>query len=417
MSSAAVGFQPNHRKAEPGPPILRLARTNSPLRPRDAPEQRQDPLADINARFEKLGRPRMSREDYYGPRACADSSEYAQPTGLSDELMRRARLLNNQRDATVRRNDGDEQNKRPSIREEEIVPVSGLTTTGPHPPPLTKGGLIASASMPLEAGPESVAHKKAVTFSSERTPSRAVRRPHRQSISLLTRPRRDQPDYSRDVFKDAVASRWLSGNAYGLVLQPTILPHVDTCLELNPLLRLPSLNESPNQHRINWEMVFPSTYARCSHAVSETTWSEYLHSPATSPRLRKIYILSKSFPWLIFANPEDANVGVTCGDIIDAIYSYLLLVVRQNEIRYLASSELDASKAAYVHHRTRKDAHGEPAASLMRLSAAMRRIDWLASKSFFRGLDRDDAYVAHRFGTDLPAAFILHSQELAFGGS
>ncbi|KII89369.1 hypothetical protein PLICRDRAFT_53807 [Plicaturopsis crispa FD-325 SS-3] len=415
MSSAAVSLQPNHRKAEPGPSILRLARTNSPLRPRDAPEKGDDPLADLNARFEKLGRPRMSREDYYGPGVCTDSSDYAQPAGLSDDSVRHARLLNSQRDVAARRSDADERNKRPSVYQEEIVPLSGLTSAGPPPPSLTKGGPIAFAPMPPAVRPENVAHKKAVAFSSERTLSRSVPRPHQQSVPPLRRPQRNQPDFSRDVFTDAVAGLWLASNGCGPVLQPMMLPHIEACLELNPLLIPPS--SSQQQHCVQWEIVFRPSYARCSHKVSDKTWSEYLRAPATSPRLRKIFVISKSFPWFINVSPGNVDIGVTCGDVLDAIYTYLYLSVREKDIRDLPSTDLEAFHAAYVRNRSRKDAHGEPAASLLHRSATMRRVDWLARKTFFGGLSRDNAYVAHRFGTDLPATFILHSQELPFEGS
>ncbi|KII89381.1 hypothetical protein PLICRDRAFT_110081 [Plicaturopsis crispa FD-325 SS-3] len=198
----------------------------------------------------------------------------------------------------------------------------------------------------------------------------------------------------------------------GPVLQPLLLPHVEACLELNPLLSPPSPDETP-QHRVNWEMLFPSSYARCSHTVSEETWSEHLYSPATFPRLRTIFIISRSFPWIIDVNPEDVNIGVTCGDVLDEIYSYLHVKVVREEIRALPSSDLSAFNAAYQKNRARRDEHGEPAISLLRRSAAMRRLDWLSRKTFFGGLDRDDAYISERFGVAFPATFVLHPRETA----
>ncbi|KII89368.1 hypothetical protein PLICRDRAFT_175558 [Plicaturopsis crispa FD-325 SS-3] len=406
---------PTSPRAEPDPTILRSVRTNSPLSPRDASNEKEDALVEVNARFEKLGRPQMSLEDCYGPGARSEHHDHlarpSQPGGIPD-LVRHNGLLTSQRDVAGRRIDAIAQDTLPFLYQQQFVPVFGPGLVGPYPNSLINRELVASNSKASGVLPEYVVYRKAATFPSEKKPPPASRRPRRRSVTPLRRPRQDQPDHSRDLFRDVVVNHWLTGSNYGPVLPTLLLPHVDACPELNPLL-CPPLLDKTFSHRVNWEMLFPSSYARCSHTVSEKTWSEHLHSPATFPRLRKIFIVSRSFPWIIHINPEDFNVGITCGDVLDEIYSYLYVRVVREEIRVLPPSDLNAFDAAYHHNRTRRDEHGEPTVSLMRHSAAMRRLDWLSHKTFFGGLSRDDAYIAERFSVAMPGAFVLHSQDTA----
>ncbi|KII89367.1 hypothetical protein PLICRDRAFT_605524 [Plicaturopsis crispa FD-325 SS-3] len=380
---ASSSSRPNHRQAEPGPSILRTTIPDPARHLREQPERQADPISDITSRFEKLARPQTSREDYYGPHA---------------------RITN----ATTDENDLMTHDKRP-FRHEINVGRQGFETyliavRGPASP---IGGRSASLF--------DYTHEQRL-LPSGRTTRPVAKLPIRRSGSPLLRPWTHQPDHSRDAFKDAIVDHWLAGPGHGPVLKPILLHHVDTSLDLNPLLCPPS-GEAQQQNRIDWEIVFPSSYARCSHEVSAKAWSEYLRSPATFPRTRKIYIVCRSLPWVIQVNPEDASIGITCGDVLDEIYSDLYIPVLEGEVQALSPLEITACTVAYRANRTRKDAHGEPASSLLKHSPAMRRLDWLARNIYFGGLARDDAYIVQRFGIDMPAAFVLHSHETAIGAN
>lgn len=194
-----------------------------------------------------------------------------------------------------------------------------------------------------------------------------------------------------------------------------MLPQLQATPELNPLLGpVPSPGDKSGQHCVSWEILFPpSSYACASPAMSKSAWADHLRSPATFPRLRKLFIVSRSFPWVIIAHAEDPNIGITCGDVLDEIYEYLFDLVLQEEVDAVPASDLETFVAAYEANRSRADRRGEPALSLTKRTKAMRQVDWLARNTFFGGLARDDAYIAERFNTAMPAAFILRVQDTA----
>ncbi|KII89380.1 hypothetical protein PLICRDRAFT_606113 [Plicaturopsis crispa FD-325 SS-3] len=215
MSSApADPPQPNHRRGEPGPSILRSTRTNSLLDPGDASNEGEDTVAEVNARFEKLGRPRKSLEDYYGPGARSEhSDDLPRPSrleGSSGKLVQ-DNTLTSQRDMAAHRSDATLQGALPFLYQQQFVPVFGPGLS-PYSLPFINGEMITSASIPPGALPEYIVYRKAVTLPQEQKPSPPVRRPCRRSIPPLKRPRQDQPDHFLDVFRDAVMDHWLTGS-------------------------------------------------------------------------------------------------------------------------------------------------------------------------------------------------------------
>ncbi|KII90004.1 hypothetical protein PLICRDRAFT_685749 [Plicaturopsis crispa FD-325 SS-3] len=200
-------------------------------------------------------------------------------------------------------------------------------------------------------------------------------------------------------------------------IEPLMLPQLQATPELNPLLGpVPSSGDKSGQHRVSWEILFsPPSYACASPAMSQSAWADRLRSPATFPRLRNLFIVSRSFPWVIHAHADDPNIGITCRDVLDEIHNYLYVLVWQEEVDGVPASELESFVAAYEANRSRADHRGEPALSLTKRSKAMRRVDWLVRNTFFGGLDRDDKYIAERFSAAMPAgsAFVLRSQDAA----
>lgn len=207
--------QPNHRLAEPGPSILRSAHANSPPRSRDASDEGEDPLSDVNARFEKLARPRRTREDYYGPGVRRDSSDPvpkpSSHTGLADKLGKFSNISTIQRDVVDCRSDAVAQDKPVFIYQQKFAPVFTPGFTNPSHLSMDARS-AASRSMPPGSIPEYVEYRKAVTLPLDKKPTPAARRPRRRSIPPLERPQQDQPDHSRDVFRDAVVNHWATGN-------------------------------------------------------------------------------------------------------------------------------------------------------------------------------------------------------------
>ncbi|KII89998.1 hypothetical protein PLICRDRAFT_573793 [Plicaturopsis crispa FD-325 SS-3] len=306
-----------------------------------------EPISDVTARFEGLGRPRMSREDYYGSRGRED--DYGS-RGREDDYGSRARTEPLPRPSRPSSSSGDlGRGNSPVAMSSNMIPAAsslldsaaqdkwpfiyqpqcGPSSEGPHPPPLIRGGLVTFGPIPSVNNPP--------------------KRP-------LKRPRPWQPDHSQDAFRDAVSSRWLPGPGYTNAIEPLMLPQLQATPELNPLLGpVPSLGDKSGQHcdksgqhrdnsgqhrdksgqhRVSWEILFSPSYACASPAMSKSAWADHLRSPATFPRLRNnLFIVSRSFPWVINAHAEDPHIGITCGDVLDEIYEYLYVLVRQEEVQ------------------------------------------------------------------------------------
>ncbi|KII89382.1 hypothetical protein PLICRDRAFT_698433 [Plicaturopsis crispa FD-325 SS-3] len=412
MSSAAHPPQPNHRTAIPGRSILRVPTSTSELsrRARDDPERNGDPALSNTARSKTLGRPRTSREDYYGPKAGKSDPlpELSYPTGQS---LPNDNVLAAERDVVVGRRHGPVRDEhRPFVHQQPPGPVARSAIAGRPPPPPMKGTSMFSGSPQSKPRPQYFA-SGAVSVSTNRYLPVAIAKTARYLGKPLQRPRRRQSDYSQDAFKDILVTHWLVGSGYAPVLTPWTLPLVDARPVLNPLLCPPSVDDTSPSHRVKWNMIYLPSYARCSRDVSEEAWSDLLHSPATFPRLRKMFLTSKSFPWTIHVNAEDTKAGVTCGDVLDEIFSYLYDAVLDEELAELSPSEVDTFKAAYRTNRSQRDEHGEPASTLLEYSDEMRRVDWFARNTIFGGLEPDDAYVKERFDSAMPATFVLLSQD------
>ncbi|KII89396.1 hypothetical protein PLICRDRAFT_41042 [Plicaturopsis crispa FD-325 SS-3] len=380
--------QPKHRQINPGPSILRASSSHSPN------HSSRHPTHETSASIalpRTLGRPRTSLDDYYGPQAT-----------ISDDRME----LSLEGPAIAVKSTVGVGGGRNSVGTDKLPLASPplMTTTRPatSSASLIHGKLVASGLAASQ--PQYIAHWGVSTRNERHT----FERPSKHRGLPLRRPSRVQPDHSQDDFRDVVVTTWLAGKTYSPVLNPLHLPRLQALPELNPLLR--SLH-ADGEVRIKWNMLYPSSYATCSPAMSDDEWSQHLHSPATFPRLRRLCIVSKSLPWIIHAHAEDGFVGVTCGDVIDEIHFYLSRFVIQEEVDELSPSHKAAFIAAYRANRSIKDEHGQPAASLNRNADAMRRLDWLARRVSFGGLDRDDDYLAARFAVAVPATFVLCSHE------
>ncbi|KII90003.1 hypothetical protein PLICRDRAFT_29168 [Plicaturopsis crispa FD-325 SS-3] len=162
----------------------------------DSEHTSHDPSSDVTARIEGLGRPRMSREDYYdGSRARPEPlprPSGSRPLSSSGDLGRRnspVPMPSNTIPSSLL--DSVAQDKWPFIYQQQWTPVSGPSLEGPHPPPLIRGGLVTSGPIPSWARPEYTAYGT-VPFPTEERPS--IKNPPKRPSRPLKRPRPWQPD-------------------------------------------------------------------------------------------------------------------------------------------------------------------------------------------------------------------------------
>ena len=172
---------------------------------------------------------------------------------------------------------------------------------------------------------------------------------------------------------------------------------VSAIIRINPLLAPPT----DNNDYLRWNMVFAtSTCFRTTE--SQRSWIRGRDAPATFPRLSQIRIISRTFPWMISVKARRKNLGVTCGEVIEAIAAYMQGDVARKEYESTPSRRRREIWQAYQFNRsTDINAPGG------QLGEQLRRLDWLGNNSRFGGIIRNDDYVKEACGDVLPCTFEL----------
>lgn len=113
-------------------------------------------------------------------------------------------------------------------------------------------------------------------------------------------------------------------------------------------------------------------------APATTLPSSEVAESATSNGARQLRIISRDFPWTLEVSNRKQSV-ITCADVFSAIYVGLSVPLTASEWT-LAD---DTKKSSMI--RANRNRRGG-SVSLGRL----RRIDWLGSRVYFKGLTKDD---------------------------
>ncbi|GJJ06431.1 hypothetical protein Clacol_000623 [Clathrus columnatus] len=109
---------------------------------------------------------------------------------------------------------------------------------------------------------------------------------------------------------------------------------------------------------------------------SSITPTAGIMEPATASRSRFLRIISRDFPWTLEVSNKYQG-PVTCADVFNALYSALSLPLTHAEWTLADDLKKDSLMRANRNRR---------GGQVRRL----RRIDWLGSKVYFKGLMRDD---------------------------
>lgn len=186
--------------------------------------------------------------------------------------------------------------------------------------------------------------------------------------------------------------------ADGPVLEPFLVKVVGAAIKLNPLLAPPS---DTQDDYLRWNMLFHTS--NCYRTTeSQRSWVKGRNAPATHPRMTHIRIISRAFPWMIHARAQNPKLGVTCGEVLDAISTYMYGDVAKKEYENLPPSRKRQIWESYRFNRsTDSNAPGG------RLGEGLKRLDWLSSVSRFGGLVTSDAFVKEHCGDVLPCTFEL----------
>ncbi|KAF8555456.1 hypothetical protein OG21DRAFT_905409 [Imleria badia] len=188
------------------------------------------------------------------------------------------------------------------------------------------------------------------------------------------------------------------GPHYGPVLEPFLAKIVGAVIKLNPLLAPP---HDTQDDYLRWNMLFRTS--NCYRTTEpQRSWARGRNTPATHPRMTHVQIISSAFPWMIQARAHDPKLGLTCGEVLDAISIYMYGDVAKMEYGNLPSKRERQIWENYQFNRsTDSNAPGG------RLGEGLKRLDWLGSSSRFGGLVANDTFVKEHCGDVLPCTFEL----------
>ena len=187
------------------------------------------------------------------------------------------------------------------------------------------------------------------------------------------------------------------------MLDAFIAKVVDVKFELNPLLAPPP-DRPEDRPYLKWNMLFPTAQCQRSSDPGHRSWAEGRHSPATWPRVKTMRILCRNIPWEIQITANDAELGVTCGDVVEGIHEYMYGRVSNQQLENATPAQKRLVGQSYWHNRS--TAHGVPGG---RLYNTLLRCDWLGLQTMFGGIVPADAQLLSDLacGAELPATFEL----------
>lgn len=185
------------------------------------------------------------------------------------------------------------------------------------------------------------------------------------------------------------------------VLTPFQVAILDATLVVNPLLSPPGDRPPADLAYLEYNVLFPVGRARRSIDPPNRSWSAGRSSPATSPRVSQLRIISPHFPWLLEIEASRPAHGVTCLDVLEGIHEQLQHLVTRHHVAALSGAKGDAHrrKLYEVYHYNRSTARDAPGGSL---GEGVRRADWLLNNVMFDGLVNDQKYVQEKLGISGP---------------
>ncbi|KAF8550403.1 hypothetical protein OG21DRAFT_1547254 [Imleria badia] len=182
----------------------------------------------------------------------------------------------------------------------------------------------------------------------------------------------------------------------GPVLEPCLAKIVGAVIKLNPLLAPPP---GTQDDYLRWNMLCQTS--NCYRTTeSQRYWVKGRNAPATHPRLTCVRVISRTFPWMIQVRAHNSKLGVTCGEVLDAISTHMYANVAKKEYENLPQGRKRQIWESYRFNRsTDSNAPGG------RLGEGLKRLDWLGSSSMFGGLVVNDTFVKEHCGDLLHCTF------------
>ena len=166
---------------------------------------------------------------------------------------------------------------------------------------------------------------------------------------------------------------------------------LDTIFEVNPILR--HLPPQSDENRLEYNVLFSLSTASLFKDKQEISWVDGRDEPAVLPRVETLTLISEQFPWMISVRASDADVGVTCSDVMETLHKDLHKSFSRDEVNRWSKERLEKISAVYHYNRQAKE--NVPGGAL---GKGFRRVDYLNEYTIFDGIEYDEAMARERFG-------------------
>ena len=162
---------------------------------------------------------------------------------------------------------------------------------------------------------------------------------------------------------------------------------VAATLQINPLL-IP-IGDEEDQPHLRWNLLFTTAHCHRSMDLSHHSWSNGRQEPATFPRVTKLRLILRPFPWIIHIRATNQAIGVTCGNLMEQLSDHMQRRLHNEDYKGALPLRRRAIRDTY-HHNCSRSA-GVPSGQL---GDGLRVLDWLGTQTMFGGL-HDHARFLH----------------------
>ncbi len=145
-------------------------------------------------------------------------------------------------------------------------------------------------------------------------------------------------------------------------------------------------------------MIFhPSTATRVRAGVEEP-FDLFRYEPASSPRMTTFNVVSPSFPWMLDLRSGNLDVGVTIGDILMELFTYLHVGLGPMELEGVSEGYEGLMRTANQTRKGLLSSHER---------FGFQLIDWMLGNTHFSALGYDKHYLTERSLSVSPDMLVL----------
>lgn len=192
--------------------------------------------------------------------------------------------------------------------------------------------------------------------------------------------------------------KFTAGPHYGPVLPAFLVHRLKVIIDLNPIL-LPMTDDMEREY-LKWDIRHRTNTVQSSKDRGNTSWSRERDEPATWPRILSLSLVTRWAQFIISVHAHDESVGVTCGEVIEAISGFMSKRSSKDEFESLPKEKSREITKAYYYNRSTA-----PSAPGGALGQGMLKMDFMGDQTMFGGIKENPRLVLDRYAVEHPCVW------------